>query len=182
MKKGYEMKRVVVAVVGGKRSGKTTTVEALISELAKRGYRIAAVKHISEQDFTIDTKGKDTWRYGQAGAKTIIGIAANETATIEKIGKSLTIEEILNRCKNHDVIFLEGFKKLVSKEKTIPKIVAVKSKEETRDALGVFEPILAFAGFFQTKNLELTIPYVDARTHPEKLADLVEDLIKAKHA
>ncbi len=176
------MKQVVIAVVGGKRSGKTTTVEALISQLAKRGYRIAAVKHISEQDFTIDTKGKDTWRYGQAGAKTVIGIAANETATIEKVDKDLTLENILNRCRDHDVIFLEGFKKLVSKEKTVLKIVAVKSKEEIQDALRIFEPILAFTGSFQTKNMKTTIPHVNALTNPEKLADLVEDLIKAEQA
>ena len=55
------MRTAVIAVVGSKRSGKTTTVETMVEELSSRGYRIATVKHISEQNFTMDTKGKDTW-------------------------------------------------------------------------------------------------------------------------
>ena len=73
-----------IAVVGTKKSGKTTTTENLIRELTKRGYNVAAIKHIPEPDFTIDTPGKDTWRYAQAGAKTVISVATNETVTIEK--------------------------------------------------------------------------------------------------
>ena len=34
---------VVIAVVGSKSSGKTTTIEALTKELTKRGYIIAVV-------------------------------------------------------------------------------------------------------------------------------------------
>ena len=172
------MKTTAVAVVGSKRSGKTTTVEALIRRLAKRGYNIAAVKHISEEDFTIDTKGKDTWRYAQAGAIKIISIAANEIATIEKSSKSLSLEELLERCKGHDLVLLEGFKKLVSKEKTIPKIVVVKSAEEAIDAQKSYEPILSFAGPYSTRKLKLTIPYIDALKDPKKLADLVENTAK----
>jgi len=172
------MKTAAVAVVGSKRSGKTTTLEALIRELAKRGYSIAAVKHISEQDFTIDTKGKDTWRYAQAGASKIISIAANEIATIEKGSKNLSLEQLLERCKGHDLVFLEGFKKLVSKEKTIPKIVVVKSAEEALEAQKTYDPILSFTGPYSTRNLKLNLPYVDALKDPEKLADLVENTTK----
>jgi len=172
------MKTTAVAVVGSKRSGKTSTVEALTRELAKRGYSIAAVKHISEQDFTIDTKGKDTWRYAQAGASRIISVSANEIATIEKGSKSLSLEELLERCKGYDLVFLEGFKKLVSKEKTIPKIVVVRSAEEALEAKRSYDPILSFAGPYSTRKLKLTIPYVDALKDPKKLADLVENTAK----
>ena len=63
-------KPVVIAVVGIKSSGKTTTIEALTKELTKRGYKIAVVKHIPEPDFTIDTVGKDTWRF--ADRKSVV--------------------------------------------------------------------------------------------------------------
>ena len=66
------MKAAIIAVVGSKKSGKTTTIEALTRELVKRGFKVAAVKHVSEPDFTMDTKGKDTWRFAQAGARIVI--------------------------------------------------------------------------------------------------------------
>ena len=68
------MKPIVIAVVGGKKIGKTRTIETLIRHLAKEGYKIGAVKHIPEPNFTIDQKGKDTWTYAQSGATVIIGV------------------------------------------------------------------------------------------------------------
>jgi molybdopterin-guanine dinucleotide biosynthesis protein MobB len=167
-------KAVAIAVVGSKRSGKTTTVEALVRELAEKGYRIAAVKHISEHAFTIDTKGKDTWRYAQAGAQMVIGICAGEVATIEKADRTFSLEDLLERSRGHDVVFLEGFKKLVTKVRSIPKIVVVKSKDEALEAASVYEPIIAFAGPYSTESLNLKAPYVDALNNPAKLARIVE--------
>jgi len=165
----------VIAVVGSKRSGKTTTVVVLVKELSSRGYRIATVKHISEQNFTMDTKGKDTWRYAQAGARTIIGTAPEEIATIEKVSRSLSLKEILRRCEGHDIILLEGFKKLVSKKGDINKIVVVKSAEEALQAVKDFKPILAFTGPYSTETLGVEAPYVDVLKHPERIADIVEN-------
>ena len=165
----------VVAVVGSKNSGKTTTIEALTRELTKKGYKIAVVKHIPEPDFTIDTVGKDTWRFAQSGAKTIISVASNEIATIEKVkAKDFSLEEILQKCKGHNIVFLEGFKKFVSREKDIHKIVVVRSAKEVAEAVKNFEPILAFTGPYSTEKLNLKVPYVDALKSPEKIADIVE--------
>ena len=169
------MRTLVIAVVGSKRSGKTTTVEALVNQLSSRGYRIATVKHISEQNFTMDTKGKDTWRYAQAGARTIIGTAPEEIATIEKVSRSLSLKEILRRCRGHDIILLEGFKKLVSKKGNINKIVVVKSAEEALQAVKDFKPILAFTGPYSTETLGVEAPYVDVLKHPKRIVDIVEN-------
>ena len=172
------MRTSVIAVVGSKRSGKTTTVVALVKELSSRGYSIATVKHISEQNFTMDTKGKDTWRYAQAGARTIIGIAPEEIATIEKVSRSLSLKEILRRCKGHDIILLEGFKKLVSKKKSINKIVVVKSAEEALQAVKDFKPMLAFTGLCSTETLNVKTPYVDVLRYPKRIPDIVENSLK----
>jgi molybdopterin-guanine dinucleotide biosynthesis protein B len=173
------MKRpVVIAVVGSKSSGKTTTIEALTSELTKRGYKIAVVKHVPEPEFTIDTKGKDTWRFAQSGAKTIISVALNEIATIEKVKtKNFPLKEILQKCRGHDIVFLEGFRKFVGKKKDIPKIVVIKSVKEALEATENFEPVLAFTGSCSTKNLNLKIPYVNVFKKPKKIADIVEKAI-----
>ncbi|HVP92163.1 MAG TPA: molybdopterin-guanine dinucleotide biosynthesis protein B [Acidobacteriota bacterium] len=166
-----------IAIVGSKKSGKTTIIEILTRELTRRGYKIAAVKHIPEPDFTIDTKGKDTWRYAQSGAKTIVSVASKEIATIEKIDENFSLKSILKRCKGNDVVFLEGFKELVNKNKGILKIVVVKSKKETLEALRSSKPILAFTGPYSTENLKLKIPYVNTLENPEKIAELVEKTV-----
>jgi molybdopterin-guanine dinucleotide biosynthesis protein B len=173
-------KPTVIAVVGSKSSGKTTTIEALTKELTKRGYKIAAIKHIPEPNFTIDTAGKDTWRFAKSGAKTIISIAPNEIATIEKTEKNFTLNRILQKCKNHDFILIEGFRKLVGENKGILKIVTVKSEEEVLKAQNIFDPIIAFAGPYTPKSLQLKIPYVDVLKNPEKIADIVGKHVKKR--
>lgn len=177
------MAPVVIAVVGGKKSGKTTTIEILIKELTQRGYSIAAVKHIPEPDFTIDTKGKDTWKFAQAGAKIVVGVSAAEIATIEKTEtKNLSLKSILRKCRGSDLVFLEGFRKLVAESTCIYKITVVRSPEEIAEGLEIFSPILAFTGPYQPKSGLKRIPYVDIRKDPEKLADLVEKIVKKKAA
>jgi molybdopterin-guanine dinucleotide biosynthesis protein MobB len=170
-----------IAVVGTKKSGKTTTTENLIRELTKRGYNVAAIKHIPEPDFTIDTPGKDTWRYAQAGAKTIISVAANEVATIEKVAIStVSIEKLLKKCQDNDVVFIEGLKKLVASNKKISKIVVANSETEATNALKTFKPILAFSGPYSTENLKLQIPHANGLKNPQKLTDIVEKAILKK--
>jgi molybdopterin-guanine dinucleotide biosynthesis protein B len=173
------MKRpVAIAVVGSKSSGKTTTIEVLTKELTKRGYKIAAVKHIPEPDFTIDTAGKDTWRFAQSGAKTIISVASNETATIEKVKtKNFPLKEIMQKCKGHNIVLLEGFRKFVSRKKDIHKIVVVRSAKEVSEAAKNIKPILAFTGSCRTETLNPKIPYVNVLKDPEKIADIVEKIV-----
>jgi len=171
-------KPTVISVIGSKSSGKTTTIEALTKELTKRGYKVAAVKHISEANFAIDTKGKDTWRFAQAGAQKIVSAATDEIATIEKVDtKKLLLKDILQKCQNVDIIFLEGFRKLVSQNRQIRKIVSVKSAEEALEAVNGFKPLLAFTGPYSTEKLGLKIPYADVLKYPEKLADIVEKTV-----
>lgn len=161
--------------MGGKRSGKTTTVEALVKGLVKHGYKVATVKHVSQKDFTIDTEGKDTWRHARAGATITTVVAVHEVAIIRKEDTSnYKINDIIKTFQNEvDITIFEGFKKLVEQEKNIPKIIAVKNIEEASEAQKRFKPILAFVGPFSTKQLNLSIPYIDIITNPEKLVQLV---------
>lgn len=169
----------MLAVVGGKHSGKTTTIEALVKELSARGYRVAAVKHVSEQSLALDTKGKDTWRYAQAGASLILGVAAQEVVTIEKVNiKKFSFKEILERIGHCDVVILEGFKELVSNKKDVAKIVAIKSDKEALEAKKTFSPIIAFTGPDSIGRVGLKIPYFNVLKDVGKLTDLVEDVIR----
>jgi len=175
------LKTTVIAVVGSKSSGKTTTIEVLTKELTKRGYKVATVKHIPEPNFTIDKEGKDTWRFAQSGAKTIVSVASNEVATIKKLNATVfSLEEILQKCKDNDVIFLEGFRKLVGENPNIPKIVTVKSAAEAFEASKIFRPILAFTGPYSTENLNLNIQYINVLKNREKIADMVEKIVRKR--
>jgi len=171
----------IVAVVGSKKSGKTTTTENLIKELTERGYKVAAIKHISEPDFTIDTARKDTWKFAKAGAETIISVAANEIATIEKgTTENLSLDRLLKKCRDNDVVLIEGLKKLVALNSNIPKIVVAKSKREAVNALETFKPVLAFSGLYSTETFSSEAPYADGLKNPKKLADIVEKAILKK--
>ena len=171
------MKMKVFAVVGSKSSGKTTTIEVLTRELTKRGYKVAVVKHIPEPSFTIDREGKDTWRFAQSGAKTIVSVASGEIATIEKLSATdLSLEEILQKCKSADLVFLEGFRKLVGDNPNVLKIVAVKSAAEAFEASKTFKPILAFAGPYSTETLNLNVPYINVLKNCE-IVDMVEKIV-----
>jgi molybdopterin-guanine dinucleotide biosynthesis protein MobB len=173
------MKQKVISIVGGKKVGKTTTTENLTAELTKRGYSVTAIKHISEENWTIDTPGKDTWRFAQKGAKKIVVLSPNEIVTIEKGNtEKVTIKDLLKRAKGNDIVLTEGLKKTVAKKTSIPKIAVVTSHLEAEKALKIYRPILAFSGPFNTQSISKTVPYVNGLAEPEKLADIVEKILK----
>ncbi|MCW4045168.1 MAG: molybdopterin-guanine dinucleotide biosynthesis protein B [Candidatus Bathyarchaeota archaeon] len=175
------MKPKTIAVIGTKKTGKTTTIENLTRELTKRGYKVAAIKHINEPNFTIDTPGKDTWKYAQAGAKTIITIADNETATIQKTPtENITLNTLLKKCTGNDIVLIEGLKKHTATNKNIPKIVTTKTTEQATHALQKYTPILAFSGPNPTNTLNRKIPYIDATKNPQQLATLIENKLQLK--
>lgn len=174
------MKPTVFGVVGGKKSGKTTTIEILTRELSKRGYKIAVAKHIPETNFTIDTEGKDTWRYAQAGAQTIVAASAREIAVIEKAPGELSLERILQKCKGINIVFLEGFRKLVSEEKGIYKIAVADSAKDIEEAIRVFGPIIVFTGSYAPRKMDRKILFIDVLKHGDKIADLVGKLVNKK--
>lgn len=171
---------IVIAVIGSKKSGKTTTIEVLVKGLTRRGHRVATIKHVSQPDFTIDVKGKDSWRHAQAGAKTIMIVAAKELSIIKKGDTTkLSLKEIVKNCQNStDFVILEGFGGLVEQEPTVLKIVAVKTFYEAIEALKRFELIIAFTGSAALAAKSLGVPVVDILEEPRKLVDAVEKKIR----
>ena len=114
---------VILGVYGYSSSGKTVLVEKLARKLSAK-YRVAVVKHIHEKNFTIDTKGKDTYRYAKAGAFLAVGASGEETAFI--LRRDETLEEIVETISEYepDIILVEGFRNA-----EIPKIAVGEVKE-----------------------------------------------------
>jgi molybdopterin-guanine dinucleotide biosynthesis protein B len=167
--------RVLVAVVGSSKSGKTTAIEVLIQGLTKQGYTVASAKRIPEPKFTIDTEGKDTWRHAKAGANTVLSVAPKELAVIKKVEtKKYNLEQLIAEIPDEtDIIIVEGFKSLVEQDMTIIKIVATKTDDEILDALERYKNILAFIGHIPNQKMETEIPFIDAIKEPEKLVELI---------
>jgi molybdopterin-guanine dinucleotide biosynthesis protein B len=110
-------KSIIYGFYGESDSGKTTLVERLIFTLTREGYRIAAVKK-TNQSISIDSAGKDTNRYSQAGANLVVFSTQIETAFLVK--ENICEKEIIayiQHLGNFDFIFVEG-----ANEKHIPKI------------------------------------------------------------
>lgn len=172
---------MIIAVIGSRNSGKTTAIETIIKGLTEKGRKVAAMKHISEEDFTIDTEQKDTWRYTKSGAQTVASVAPHEIAIIKKVDTSkFSLEQIAGICENNiDLLILEGFRKLVEKEPAVQKIIAAKTMEEVLDASKRYKPILAFVGPLSSQAMRLQIPYINPSKEPEKLVNLVNDELEA---
>jgi molybdopterin-guanine dinucleotide biosynthesis protein B len=171
--------RVIVAVVGSSNSGKTTAAEALIREMTKRGYTVASAKHIPEPKFTIDTEGKDTWRYAKAGASAVLSVAPNELTAIKKVDTTnYSLEQVIAEFPDEvDIIILEGFKDLVGQNATIPKLVTAKTVNEITAALERYKNILAFVTPIPDGKVETEIPFINALKETEKLVELVNNKV-----
>jgi molybdopterin-guanine dinucleotide biosynthesis protein B len=124
----------VVGVVGFRNSGKTTIVEDIVKELAKKGYSVATAKHISQKGFSMDLKGKDTWRHAVAGANPVVGVSDVETSVLIKNGITrFSLADLLGLVPKADIIVLEGFSQIVLSNERIGKIFCVRNTDEYAD-------------------------------------------------
>lgn len=108
----------IVSVVGKKKSGKTTLVEALVTELVRRGWRVGTIKH--GHDFDLDHEGTDSWRHRAAGSERTVLAGPDGFAVVgswpaaEPIGP---VEIARRHLYDMDVVLAEGFK-----AEPVPKI------------------------------------------------------------
>ena len=106
---GHSRQPVVLGIVGGPDSGKTTLIERLIPELAHRGLTVAAVKSVAR--FDIDTPGKDSWRHGQAGAEAYAVASSSKLAFVTALQAEMTLADIADRYfAGYDVLVCEGYR------------------------------------------------------------------------
>jgi molybdopterin-guanine dinucleotide biosynthesis protein B len=101
--------RIVSFVAASSNSGKTTLIEKVVVNLKARGLRVAVVKHASA-GFDLDKPGKDSWRFQQAGADTVVLVGPDRMAFMKKITREPTAEELLRIAGDADITIHEGFK------------------------------------------------------------------------
>jgi molybdopterin-guanine dinucleotide biosynthesis adapter protein len=171
---------IVIAAIGISGSGKTTTLEYLISHLTSEGYRVGAIKHIHRENFTIDKEGTNTWRLAKAGSKVTVAISPEEIAIIEKTKASLNdLDKVVKLLESEklDIIFIEGFHSFISKRPDIVKVITAKNPDDLNRTLKeTVPPILAITGLI-AKNKPPTseIPFINLPDEGAQLLELVKN-------
>ena len=96
----------VFSFIAWSGTGKTTYLEGLIAALHARGLRVAAVKHDAHR-LSLDTEGKDSWRFARAGAETV-AVADGEKYAVMHY-RPTRLESLLPQLQDADLILVEGW-------------------------------------------------------------------------
>jgi molybdopterin-guanine dinucleotide biosynthesis protein B len=153
----------VFTVTGGTGSGKTTTIERLIAELKRRGFSVGTVKEIHNEQFKMDTPGKNTYRHRQAGADTVTALGYYETDVMYNY--KMDIRRLLSHY-TEDYVILEGVNYI-----NAPGIAVAKERNE----LIINDLTFAVSGVItNTLSGEIDgLPLISAIEDISRLADLV---------
>ena len=102
--------KTVSFIAAASNSGKTTIIEKVVRILKERGMRVAVVKHASK-GFELDRPGKDSWRFREAGADTVVLVGPDRLAFTRSIDREPSMQEIEEIVGNVDIVIREGFKR-----------------------------------------------------------------------
>jgi molybdopterin-guanine dinucleotide biosynthesis protein B len=154
------MNPIIYGIYGESKTGKTTLILDIIKRISKKGLNVAAVK-ISDKKIEIDSKGKDTWRYAEAGSKLVVLSSLNETDFLLKQPKDISqIIYQINQLGKYDLILVEG-----ANDKIIPKIRVgnIDKRENT---------IFTYSGNFK-KLIEIINKEIERRKTMDKMIIIV---------
>jgi len=176
-----------VHVIGRSGSGKTTTIVYLTEHLTGLGFRVGVVKHVHQEGFTFDAKGKNTWRHAEAGACIVIGVAPNELATFKRTENETPFEHLIDafQRENLDIVLVEGFSRAPSTKHSY-KIVAAKNTKELREVLASNKPpILAITGPIASSRVSRgrrnkPAPFLDLPNNGPTLTSIIRRLLRPK--
>lgn len=95
--------------VGHSNAGKTTFVEKLLPALTRRGRRVATIKHAHHQ-VELDTPGKDSWRYKNAGAALSMLVTQSALQLVADAVEEREPKQLAKRFLGEaDLVLAEGF-------------------------------------------------------------------------
>lgn len=161
-------------IKGYSKTGKTSTVTALVAELRRRGYTVGTVKDIHFEGYRADDPGTDTYKHREAGARRVTALGNSDTSII--VDRHMKIEEILKYYKE-DFVILEGDSGL-----KCPTIITGKTTDDLDKRM--CPEAIAFSGIIvgdltkEHREEPLKeykgLPVINGITEVEKMADLVE--------
>ena len=123
----------VIGFYGYSASGKTSIIEKIVLMLKEKGFKVAVIKQ-SDRAAPIDTPGKDTYRFAQAGAGAVALTSHDQTAFfIHEEMEIQTIIRTLQSIHQPDMILVEG-----ARDKAIDKI-RMGNKEERENTIWTYD-------------------------------------------
>lgn len=159
--------RLIISIVGKSDAGKTTLLESLITELKRRGHKVAIVKHSHHAD-DLDTATKDTWRFTRAGSEISAINSLDNLAIYRHMEHYFDPQEISNFILwDYDIILTEGFK-----GSDYPKIEVHRGKQG-KELLTDPKQLLAVV---TDERLDVNVPQF-SRDDIHGIADLIEKMI-----
>ncbi|MBC7350075.1 MAG: molybdopterin-guanine dinucleotide biosynthesis protein B [Candidatus Aminicenantes bacterium] len=114
------------AIIGASDMGKTTLITALIEEFNKRGLKCGVLKKASHQ-IELDSEGKDSWRFIEAGARSAAVLTEDRLFLIKRKTVSETLLDVaLDKFSEVDLLLVEGGKR----ESAFKKILRVQNADD----------------------------------------------------
>lgn len=159
------------AISGVKNSGKTTLITRLIPAFAKRGLKVAVIKH-DGHEFDGDVPGTDTYRHAEAGAYGTAVYSKNKFMILKQENE-VTEKKLQSFFPEADLILLEGLKQSAyPKVEVLRKGISEKLVSQEGSIVGVvsdFQPDISKGtpcfGFHQADALaELILDHKFIRT------------------
>jgi molybdopterin-guanine dinucleotide biosynthesis protein B len=99
----------VFTYVGHSGSGKITLIEKLLHELSNRGLRVATIKYEHHKSM-LDTPGKNTWSYKQAGAMISMPVTSGVLQSAADAVEWSAPEQLAKRfISGVDMVLADGF-------------------------------------------------------------------------
>jgi molybdopterin-guanine dinucleotide biosynthesis protein B len=162
----------VVSFIGYSGSGKTKSIISLINFIIKNtNYSVFVLKNIHHH--LIDSKGKDSYKFSEAGADVVITKSDKQTTFF--LNKAVDFEEIFDWLENlpikPDIIITEGFRKLNN-----DKVLCVANYKDLEDQLD--NSIKIISGKLASKvgkdeSNYKGIPIINALLEPEKIIKIL---------
>ncbi len=136
----------IAAVVGRKKSGKTSLIVDLVKHFSKH-YKVAVIKHVHhKKGLEIDKEGRDTWKFKKAGAKTVIGISPDQLYINSDYYDEDPIK-ILNMLQNqfmkYDLVLIEGFLNIV---KNLPDVDIIFVSNDPKKDVEIINELIDLRG------------------------------------
>lgn len=103
------MKRLAVAFSGPSNSGKTTLITKVAKKFIDNNLKVSIIKHDPSDKARFDVEGKDSYKFSQIGADTIV---LSPTRTTYFAKSPMNLDEVIRMIGEFDILIVEGLKTL----------------------------------------------------------------------
>ena len=161
----------IIGIAGWKKSGKTTLAVRLVEEFARRGLKVATIKH-AHHEFQVDDAETDSARHRRAGASEVAIIGGKRWAIVHELADEPepNFDEVVAWMSPADLVIVEGYKTA-----PIPKIEARRSSQrDKRPLAGDDARVIAIAADHVVEESRLPVFNLD---EVRAIADFIEQTI-----